>query len=571
MQRATQFLRCVAVAALAFVCAVSVSCSSAETPVGPPVAPPVDTTVVTPPPADTTVVTPPAASVGPLATATITGGDNQTGMVGANLPVALTARLADSSGRPIGNHAMTFAVVSGGGQLFLGTVLSNADGEVQDRWKLGTSTSTGQRVELRDIDPATGDFRVFAVFTATARPGPAASLTLAQPAGTTATPQGTFIGVGDTVRFSAAVADQYGNAIDPAAANVAWTSSSAGTALVDSTGLVTALASGSVTITARAGATQAQGNFTLTVEAYTYASFPVDESIDQIRVSPARGVATSTVVVNGVSVTRPWRWSLGKWVKDGLLTERLRSWCMSSAGLVAGIGSATLWISDAPGNWRSQPLPSGITSVTGISGIGCAGNEVILASITPTPRVFRLESAGWVDLQYPSDSTGALPEGLAVYPAPDGDVYIAYWGLGYAYRPTPPTIRRLTSTGWQPAAPDQVSGVDLQLGAVIGDADGYLYAAASESPYVNVARFGGGAATVTPVTGFDSRAMTPVVGPGGRVWGISSDMIAWPTATGTELHTLRDGRTASGASWVDVDGTLWIATPGAILAVRRTN
>ena len=109
----------------------------------------------------------------------------------------------------------------------------------------------------------------------------------------------------------------------------------------------------------------------------------------------------------------------------------------------------------------------------------------------------------------------------------------------------------------------------MRVGGVIGDADGYLYAAAAVDPYVNVARFGTGAATLIPVTGFDSRAMVPVVGPGGRVWGIYSDMIAWPTATGTELHTLRDGRTASGASWVDVDGTLWIATPGAILAVRR--
>jgi hypothetical protein len=462
-------------------------------------------------------------------------------------------------------------VVAGAGQLFLGTVVSSADGVVQDRWKLGTSTSTGQRVELRGIDPATGAARVYAVFTATARPGPAATLTLTQPAGATATPQGTFIGVGDTVRFSASVADQYDNAIAPAAANVSWTSSSAGTALVDSSGLVTALASGSVTITARAGATQAKGTFNLTVDPYAYASYPVDGPIDRIQVGTTRGVATSTVTSNGVSLTQTWRRVGGSWVKDDLLTERLRTWCMSTTGLVAGIGTAQLWISDAPGNWRSQSLPSGITSVTGIRSIGCAGNEVVVATITSRPGVFRLESAGWVDLQYPSDSTGALPDGLSVYPTPDGDVYTAYWTLGYAFRPDPPTIRRLAGGGWQSAAPDQVSGVDLQLGAVIGDADGYLYAAAYESPFVQVTRFGAGAATLIPVTGFDSRVMAPVVGPGGRVWGIYGDMIAWPMPTGTDFHTLRGGLTASGASWVDPDGILWVATPGAILAVRREN
>jgi hypothetical protein len=209
--------------------------------------------------------------------------------------------------------------------------------------------------------------------------------------------------------------------------------------------------------------------------------------------------------------------------------------------------------------------------VAGVSGIGCAGNNLILASITPSPKVFRLESAAWLDLQYPAEPTSAPADGLSVYPTPDGDVYTAYSALGYAYRPTPPTIRRFTTGGWQAATPDQLSGVDLRLGAVIGSMDGYLYAAASADPYVHVARFGASGATLNPVTGFDSRGMMPVAGPSGRVWGLGSTSIGWPTATGTEFHTLRDGRTATGAGWVDAQGTLWIATPGAILAVRRGN
>ena len=101
----------------------------------------------------------------------VISGDEQEATVGTELPDPLIVRVEDDAGRPVAGQLVNFRVVSGGGSMFAGSGLSNADGLVQDRWTLGTSTSVGQRVEARAVDPQTGAPLVFAVFTAIPRAG----------------------------------------------------------------------------------------------------------------------------------------------------------------------------------------------------------------------------------------------------------------------------------------------------------------------------------------------------------------------------------------------------------------
>ena len=109
----------------------------------------------------------------------IVSGDGQEAVVGTELPNPLVVRVKDASGLPVIGQLVNFRVTAGGGSVFAGSGLTNAQGIVQDRWTLGTSTADSQRVEARAVDPNTGARLVFATFRATPRPGPAHSVTKA--------------------------------------------------------------------------------------------------------------------------------------------------------------------------------------------------------------------------------------------------------------------------------------------------------------------------------------------------------------------------------------------------------
>ena len=109
----------------------------------------------------------------------IVSGDEQNGVVGAELANPLVVRVEDANGLPVIGQLVNFRVTSGGGSVFAGSGLTNALGIVQDRWTLGTSTAEIQRVEARAVDPNSGAAIVFATFRATPLPGPAQSITKA--------------------------------------------------------------------------------------------------------------------------------------------------------------------------------------------------------------------------------------------------------------------------------------------------------------------------------------------------------------------------------------------------------
>ena len=85
-----------------------------------------------------------------------------------------------------------------------------------------------------------------------------------------------LVALGDTVRLSARVQDQNGQATSGAA--VTWTSSDASVAAVDGSGLVTAAGNGTATVTATSGAASGSGVVT------------VDQEVTAVAVTPSNGM-----------------------------------------------------------------------------------------------------------------------------------------------------------------------------------------------------------------------------------------------------------------------------------------
>jgi hypothetical protein len=137
----------------------------------------------------------------------IAGGDAQAGVVGAELPTPLTVKVVDARGAALVGQVVNFRVVSGGGSVFAGAAVTDAQGRAAERWTLGPRAGEAQSVEVRAVDPVTGAPKVFATFAATARADRAASLEKAAPDSQTAAPGKPV--TAPTVR----VRDRFGNPV----------------------------------------------------------------------------------------------------------------------------------------------------------------------------------------------------------------------------------------------------------------------------------------------------------------------------------------------------------------------
>ncbi|HET7464685.1 MAG TPA: Ig-like domain-containing protein [Longimicrobium sp.] len=143
----------------------------------------------------------------------VVGGNAQTGTAGEMLPTPLVVSLTDAHGNPVAGWAVAFQVTAGEGSVD-GSGRTGSGGTAEARWTLGSRSADSQRVAVRISDSAAA-YAAEVVFSATARPGPAASIAP----------------YGDTYRRGVAgkplptplavqVTDRYGN---PAEAVVEWT------------------------------------------------------------------------------------------------------------------------------------------------------------------------------------------------------------------------------------------------------------------------------------------------------------------------------------------------------------
>lgn len=111
-----------------------------------------------------------------IASVELTDGDQQSGTVGGELPVALTARALDAQGAPVVGVVLNFRVTAGEGSVFAGSAATDASGVARERWTLGPRAGV-QRLEVRAVD-ASGMPIVYARFEAVAAPDVPATVTL---------------------------------------------------------------------------------------------------------------------------------------------------------------------------------------------------------------------------------------------------------------------------------------------------------------------------------------------------------------------------------------------------------
>ena len=137
----------------------------------------------------------------------VVSGDGQTAVVGHEL-APLVVKVT-SGGNPVVEQILNFRVVSGGGSVYGGTALTDNDGIAQELWTLGTSTAADQKVEVRAVESSTGAKKVFATFSATALPGPAAQIAIRAGNQQTAHPLSS-VPIAPAVQAT----DQYGNPVN---------------------------------------------------------------------------------------------------------------------------------------------------------------------------------------------------------------------------------------------------------------------------------------------------------------------------------------------------------------------
>jgi len=150
-----------------------------------------------------------------LAPASLTAfsGNSQSAAAGAALPDPLVVRVLDQNGNPLAGVTVSFAIAAGGGgTLSANTATAGANGEAQVTLTVGTTAGTVT------VNASISGTSLSAVFTATVRAGPAASLAIVSGNNQTAT-AGTMLPGPLVVK----VLDQYGNAISGATVNFAVT------------------------------------------------------------------------------------------------------------------------------------------------------------------------------------------------------------------------------------------------------------------------------------------------------------------------------------------------------------
>ena len=138
----------------------------------------------------------------------LVAGDLQSDTVGKELAQPLVVRVVDERDRPVRNQLVNFVVTAGGGSVFAGSAITNAEGEARERWTLGPVAGDTQRVEARAVDPATGQAIVFETFRAIGVPdAPAAASAVGATSRTGAA--GTVVADSLAIR----VVDKHGNGV----------------------------------------------------------------------------------------------------------------------------------------------------------------------------------------------------------------------------------------------------------------------------------------------------------------------------------------------------------------------
>jgi len=177
-----------------------------------------------------------------VAQITKNSGDAQSGAVGQTLASPVVIQLADATGHPMPGASVTFTAAAGSGSVTPASATTNAGGQAQATWTLGTISGAS-----RDTLAAQAGANVVR-FTASVSPGPAT-----QVAKTAGDGQRTLAGAAVAVKPTVAVRDQYGNGIAGVQVTFAVVTNGSATGTSQVTGASGTATVGSWTVGASAG------------------------------------------------------------------------------------------------------------------------------------------------------------------------------------------------------------------------------------------------------------------------------------------------------------------------------
>ena len=179
-----------------------------------------------------------------VASVTTAAGDQQVATVATALAAPIVARAEDLQGRPVRRARVEWQ--AGAGTVTPVALETDEDGRASASWTLGTTA--GEQTVTAQIGLFSATFR------ATARPGPAATVTV--------TPASAVLdAIGATTTLQVTVRDAHGN---PITGSANWSSTAEAVATVDATGRVTARSPGVTRV--RATVDAASGEATITVQ-----------------------------------------------------------------------------------------------------------------------------------------------------------------------------------------------------------------------------------------------------------------------------------------------------------------
>jgi hypothetical protein len=289
----------------------------------------------------------------------IVSGNEQRGPAGAPLPEDLVVRMRDQDRQPLAGTEVTWEVTGGGGSLNAMTSTTDAQGLARTRLTLGSAVGqNGARARL-------GNSVAPVEFTATAVAG-APAMAMVTP-GTA-----TLIALDDTVRFRAAVTDQFGNVLQDA--QITW-SSTGEAATMDGGGLAQARGNGEARIRATAGGST--GEAVLQV-AQAPASVGVTPAEAEIEVGAEQQLTAAVRDRNGHAIAQaPVEWSSSV----PSIAE------VSAAGRVTGRAEDQATISARSGDALGQAMLRVLRPVPNCAEVRTFGNGQTLSGELPSVQI----------------------------------------------------------------------------------------------------------------------------------------------------------------------------------------
>ncbi len=280
------------------------------------------------------------------ATATLSKvqGDAQSATVATEPSDALVVTLQLADGRPVVGATIAWRVTAGGGALSSSQSTTDESGHATMRWTLGAAAgSQAVEAQVTGLTPGTVDFTAMAVA------GPVATLVIG--------PASLTLGArGSTHQLSGTALDAYGNPV--AGAPISWSSSDTRVATVSTSGLVTAVGNGTVTITATAGSVVGSASLTVSQVVAAVAVSPATVTLGALG---ATEQLTATVrdangnPIAGASVT---------WVSSNSQVATV-----STSGLVTAVGNGTATITATVGGLSGTARVTVVVATQPSSGV----------------------------------------------------------------------------------------------------------------------------------------------------------------------------------------------------------